>query len=460
LGESQQPKTLADRLEDETVEKLYLELSEQETKKPFDFYCLAVLSELVNPAPNETELNDTAPKHDSLRFLQWLLDGLKTHPDDIALFRLVYSFLDDRIDEQHLVDVLLNVSNVVPSDRFYYLTERLWERLLQATDFESFVESLERCENNLRDHRIDAKITFYVRIFRPALFKAPHTWIESINEFIEQNSSHLTDASEYELECTQRIQEYLQIREQFINGNSVRDLIDRTIRDFATLSMEASDQSVVACQNYLATHCYEVLDAFPVGERSINTQAMPAWFWITEEVRQRLDLYSAPPRLEPERVVKVVQRMMKEFDDTENRTAWELIGWVQNTMHLVIGTLMFAWPFPLMSLFLNGSEYYSISTLMGCASVLVYAGSLQKITTGKLIQRMKQTRIEKSYSKGGRAELARFFDATHYPYRLIVDVLEHILEGPQLWGHSITMCLYMPQDTGIWIYSNSLSYLK
>ncbi|MFT7639086.1 MAG: hypothetical protein ACI9G1_000813, partial [Pirellulaceae bacterium] len=205
--ESTHPKTFIKRLADEPVEQLYAELRARKYKTPYDFYCLAVLSDLVE--------NQTG---DSFHFLQWLLNGLRVHPHDQALFRLVYTYLGEKIRDDNLASVLLTVSNIVSSDRFYYLTERLWERLLGATNFDAFQQALERCENNLRDFRVDAKITFYVRILRRALFKAPQSWIDSVVSFIDQNTGHLTEDSEYELECTQRIQEYLVVRENFLNG--------------------------------------------------------------------------------------------------------------------------------------------------------------------------------------------------------------------------------------------------
>ncbi|MFT5525754.1 MAG: hypothetical protein ACI9HK_003724 [Pirellulaceae bacterium] len=106
-------------------------------------------------------------------------------------------------------------------------------------------------------------------------------------------------------------------------------------------------------------------------------------------------------------------------------------------------------------------NFYGVASVLGLASLLVYGRYLRESLIGSLILRMKQAKIERAYANGGRMELAIFFDSTHYPYRLIANIMEVLLERPPHdMGQSISMCLFMPQDLGIWIYSNALNYLK
>ena len=136
--------------------ELYEELERRESKSAYDYYALAVLADLCEPRERPA-------------FLQWILKGLRALPQEPGLCALLYEVLrqDDFGDENP--KVLLEISRLFPSDQFYYFTETLWSRLIKRDSAERFAEALHHCEANLRDHRIGAKVAFYVHILRAAL---------------------------------------------------------------------------------------------------------------------------------------------------------------------------------------------------------------------------------------------------------------------------------------------------
>ena len=443
-------RPIAERLADEPVSDLFQEVRDKQDKSAYDFYTLAVLSDVLAKPDDDN----------SLVFLQWLLTGLKAHPDSAALFRLVQVFIGKRVQPRDMGRVLLAVSKVVSSDRFYFLTERLWEKLLGHIPFGKFQPLLEKCEANLRDYRIHSKIAFYVHLLRRALFKAPPEWIQQVTNFIEQNHEHLSEDSEYELECTSRIQDYLSIRTVFLNGHPIRQMMDRTIRDYCTLESIQADQSVVMCQNYIAAHSTEMFEAFPLNDREEVSEILPAWFWVTEEVRQRLDL-AEQHELEPATVYNAIGNMMLEYDAGENHTGWQMIEWAHRLGHLAMGVACFATPFLILSMFMSSPGYILPSIVLGIAALIFYGVYLHRVTVSAMIDKMQEKKIESGYRDRGRAEIARFFNATHYPFRAVVDIMEAMLnKPPHDIGLSIYLCVFMPRDLGMWLYANSMSFQK
>ncbi len=113
------PKTLSERLETEAPAAIYQELSAQANKSPFDYYALAVLSDLVD-------------RRKPLRFAEWLLSGIKAHPDDGALWRLLHEYIRGPLPPGAEVKLLPIIAGLSRGDFFYPLTEPLWLALLRA----------------------------------------------------------------------------------------------------------------------------------------------------------------------------------------------------------------------------------------------------------------------------------------------------------------------------------------
>lgn len=128
-------RPLHQRVAEEPPEALYREFRNRQPKTPFDYYALAVLSDVVEDDP--------------LSFPRWLLQGLKEHPNEQGLFHLLREHFASDPPPGTVAELLKGVSQIVRGDRFYYLTERLWDRLLREVPFKTFRRTLEACEANL-----------------------------------------------------------------------------------------------------------------------------------------------------------------------------------------------------------------------------------------------------------------------------------------------------------------------
>ena len=211
------PASLQERLLNESPEVLYHEFKNKAVKSPYEFYLLAILSDLVEQ-PGTT-------------FPDWLLKGLQAYPHDPVLFELLREFFISAQYSENLSNLLEATAQVVRSDRFYYLTERSWDLLLRHSPFDEFRQTLDNCENCLLDHRTGHKIVFYMHILRPAIWKADQSWLrEAFNQInINHQKSHWVDE---ELDFLDLLFQYRMIRNQFLSGGSLRSFIDQAIIEY------------------------------------------------------------------------------------------------------------------------------------------------------------------------------------------------------------------------------------
>ena len=268
------PQELAARLRKESPVAVYQELSARSDKTPFDYYALAVLS-------------DTLPEFDPQRFLKWLLSGVRQFPDEPALVRMLYSYFRAELPAGSIRKILLVTARTVRDDRFYSLTEPLWDELLQSSPFEEFRRTLERCESELQDYRIEGRVAFFLHILKPALWKADPDWIEEAFGFVDEHLNHGSMMAEAEAEMLTALREYIDVRKKFLKGHPLRSQIDQAIQDYYLLPQPQNAHSFIECQLRMASNGGELLQAFPFTmtglEDSVSAMTQ-IWFWISFDV--------------------------------------------------------------------------------------------------------------------------------------------------------------------------------
>ncbi len=267
-------RELAERLRKESPVAVYQELSKRTDKTPFDYYALAVLS-------------DTLPEFDPQRFLKWLLSGVRQFPDEPALVRMLYSYFRAELPAGSIRKILLVTARTVRDDRFYSLTEPLWDELLRSSSFEEFRRTLERCESELQDYRIEGRVAFFLHILKPALWKADPEWIEEAFGFVDEHLDHGSIMAEAEAEMLTALREYIDVRKKFLKGHPLRNQIDQAIQDYCLLPQPQNTHSFIECQLQMASNGGELLQAFPFTmtglEDSVSAMTQ-IWFWISFDV--------------------------------------------------------------------------------------------------------------------------------------------------------------------------------
>ena len=300
--EPNQALSLVRRLESEEPSQLYEELERRESKSAYDYYALAVLADLGQPQERPG-------------FLQWILEGLTALPQEPALSALLYEMLRQNDFGDENPKVLLAISRLFPSDQFYYFTESLWRRLIRSDSAERFAATLDQCEANLRDHRIGAKVTFYVRILRTALWRASGPWIERSLAFLAENQDQISGELEYEMELNLQLDRYRRLAHLFVDGSPQREKIDRCIREFCTVDEQEAAERLVRTQLELAADSHALLSAVPFDEADYSA-AYEALRWIAHATNVRLGIDWAPP--DSSKLRDATMRFMREVDSLDD----------------------------------------------------------------------------------------------------------------------------------------------
>lgn len=447
------PPALFERLASESPAALYEELSRRADKSAYDYYALALLADVTVP-------------DDPLQFLKWLLAGLKAHPHEPALFLLLQEYFRTPLPAKLVPKLLAAVSTALTDDRFYFLTERLWDRLLRETPFDVFRRTLARCEANLLDYRIEGKLAFYMHILQPALWKADDAWLDAAFSFIEEHYEEIPEHLEYELEITFLLRDYRGMQDEFLDGDPVRAAIDRTLRGYCVLDQQEFDRLFLECQLILAGDGDAVLDAFPVDSGDYNPLYAP-WSWISQEVAARVGDDSLPP--EPETAVKKVFRLLRRIDDDTSRSLGghmlSYLGLVYYGLVLLCCGLIAAAPFVLHSLVSDNSP--------GAALALVYVALILAGIAGFWVWVKDRTLVpflgrvswwlgRRRYRRAWRREMLDFLKTTHYPAEDVMTIAERIAESPA--GNDLQyvtwLAAFVQRDYGLAFYSTAQRFLK
>lgn len=265
--------TLKERLTTEPPENLYHELVTKADKSPYEFYLIALLSDLVADAERT--------------FPNWLLEGLKAYSNDPVLFELLREYLAQDEISENLAGLLTAISQVVRSDRFYYLTEKGWDKLLPTVSFKLFRNTLAECEANLLNFGEDHKLVFYLHILRPAILKADFDWIEEVFSIIGL-PGEVPYWVEAELDFLEHLIHYRQIRGRFLSGGQSCTVIDQAIIAYFQKGEPEGTKRFLELQMALVETPEEILSEFHSITEELAVVCV-IWNQISEEILMGLD---------------------------------------------------------------------------------------------------------------------------------------------------------------------------
>lgn len=271
---------LHERIKSGNVSEIYRELKDKPGKSPYEFYALAVISDAVD-------------RQGGKQFIRWILEGLTAHPNEVGLSRLLHAYCNGPVETEHCPELLLACSRVVREELFFPLTEPLWRQLLRSQKFSEFRTTLEQCEANLKGIHIDNRLAFYLQILKPAIWVADLEWIRASYQFVEQNFDRIPKFLDYDLEILSRLRAYSEIREQFVQGNEMRQALDRAMRDYFSEDQLTGDQSVLACQVQMAQDSSQLAGAFADFGNPMYSAFFAVWIWVSYDVGER---HVEPPK--------------------------------------------------------------------------------------------------------------------------------------------------------------------
>jgi hypothetical protein len=443
-----QALSLVGRLESEEPGQLYVELEQRESKSAYDYYALAVLADLGQPRERPG-------------FLHWILEGLTALPQEPALSALLYEMLRQNDFGDENPEVLLAVSRLFPSDQFYYFTESLWGRWIKRDSAQRFAAALDQCEANLRDHRIGAKVPFYVHILRTALWRASGPWIERSLAFLTENHDQIHGELEYEMELNLQLDRYRRSAHLFVDGSPQREKIDRCIREFCTVDEREASERLVRTQLELVADSRALLSAVPFDQADYSA-AYDALRWISHSTDVRLGIDWAPPDFNKLRDATI--QFMREVDSQDDRNAWQLLESVKAVFELcaicflviiVVLLSMLVQSAVAKWLWFKREPYDAILLIVEViATVIFYVAVVRKKTTNRWFDRWKERIARRKYQRRWRYQALRFLQKTQYPLEDVRTTVTAVLQqNPGVFKASTWLPGFLARDFGLAFYA-------
>lgn len=262
------------RIRQEPLANVYRQLAEKQHKLPYDFYALAVMSDVVH-------------RKDGQQFLRWILQGLAEHRHDRALLSLLYEYLRGPLAINIVPNLLVAVSKTIRTDGYYPLTESLWHRLLRERPFAEFRKTLEACEANLRAVGIDARLAFTVEILKAAIWVADAEWINLAFALIEENFERVAYHLQNDLDLLDFLRRYIAGRPPLEQASPLRREIDDALREFFSGDQTTRDRKVLQCQVRMAADPQATLAAFPLNAEEDYSNFYLLWSYVSGDVAER-----------------------------------------------------------------------------------------------------------------------------------------------------------------------------
>ncbi len=449
--EPNQALSLVRRLEHEDPAQLYEELERRESKSVHDHYALAVLADLGQP-------------RERLGFLQWILEGLRAFPQEPGLSALLYEMLrlDDFGDENP--KVLLEISQLFPSDQFYYFTESLWSRLIKRDSAARFVEALDHCEANLRDHRIGAKVAFYVHILRAAIWRASDPWIERTLAFLDENQDQISGELEYEMELSLQLDRYRRSAHSFVDGSPQREKIDRCIREFCTIDEQEAAERLVRTQLELVADSHALLGALPFDQADYSA-TYDTLRWVSHATNVRLGIDWAPPDFNKLRDATI--RFMREVDSLDNPSAWQLFVILKGVFD--VGAIFLLAVMVVMTVTLiqvaaadwlpfepriSDAIFNATLVVVVLAAIIFYIAVVRTRTTNRWFDRWKKRIARRKYRRHWRYQALRFVQETQYPLEDVRNTVAAVVQqNPDVFTASSWLPEFLARDFGLAFYA-------
>jgi hypothetical protein len=448
----QQPKktpSLQELLTQQPLAEVYQQLAKKPDKRPFDYYALAVMSDIV--------------EKEKLHFANWILKGLTACPGDRGLMSLLYEYLRGPVPEAVMGGMLIATSKAVPNDRFYAMTESLWQRFLRAKSFREFRTTLDKCEANLRDVNIDCRLAFSIEILKSAIWSADLEWIEQIMLLIDENFERIPYHVQYDIDILQMLKRYIDQRSKFLAGHPMRQTIDKALRVYFMEDQAEGDREIIACQVEIAADPAVVLAAFPVNSDEDYSNLYILWNYAVADVAER-NLLEPPPQPDLNAWISrgraLYERIERNINTSKAGALLKTASWGYGisvgifyffcilliTMLLLVSTIDVESPWVTVVILVTsiGGGWFLARWIVNrfvAPRWLQYAGR----------------QVTRCYQETSRIELADFMQRSQFGYQQ----LKHLLFNCNITGLNTAQSTadHFQQDYGLGIYSMSLPFV-
>ena len=415
-----------ERVRHEPLGQLIDELRGLPHKTAFDFYLLAILT-------------DVAPLCDNMTLVHALLDGLQKYPDDAGLRNILRQLFCEPVLGQDLPGLLLAVAKRVSDGRFYSLTEPLWHQLLSTASFGVFSAALKACESHLKDCENYGKTAFWLKLIKRAVWKADQSWLtEAINRLEAEDDSG-TRHFDLGLEIVKSLQAYAKSRADFLDGDPVRRDLDQVLQDYCILEESAAEQSFVTFQIRVASGNYDLAATLTHADASCEA-AFLAWDWVSMDMGERLGKTARElPVIQLRRLILATKerlqlRLSQSRASLEGRVAF--LKKLRVRTRTVSVFLIFAGAPALLSVPIVGpslaSEYWFQVASFACVLAGIAAYQIDAAWINPKVESIDQKFVERRYEMIFRKELQLIIREWFLGHRDLKAILEALVETPSL----------------------------
>ncbi len=438
------------RVQQEPLPEIYQSLSKKDNKTAYDYYALAVMSDLVH-------------RQEKLRFARWILAGIKALPNEHGLYSLLSEYFRSPIPSETIPELLIACSEVVVSDRFFALTESLWLRMLREWSFQDFRATLEKCETQLQGISIDGRLAFSIEILKTAIWNADREWIDKTMSLIDENFERIPYHVEHDVDLLEMLKRYIDCRKDFIQKHPLRQKIDSAIQVYFSEDQQTGDLAVLEAQIAIAQNPDTLVEAFPYTNEEEHNSLFTVWSVISEDVAER---NIAPPEKEQDASIWAsrVHALLCRIDDVTNSSLKGVRWTVTKAVYLV--SVMITYLLGVMALGFSlinlTSAIESMNAILVITVVSISAGlwAMHWVHTRVLFvywDRYCKKKFAHFYCTLWRQEILDFLERSHLDYFELRDLF---------FGRDITGLTYanaavghFQQDYALIFYSTARQFI-
>jgi hypothetical protein len=294
-------RALLAQIERHGLRRAYELLISKQPKEAEDYHHLAVLADL-QPEPGGEGRRG---------FLDWILAGLRDHPDDEGLTGLLAALCRDGLPDEELSAGLERIAATLSPSRFYALSGPLWLAFLRTRPFKELRDQWERCElatrrRGLSDVAAPERLRLLVRLLRAAAWRADEAWLRETSEFLSRHHTRIPDEAQAELDFVELIRDYLTLRSRQLDQSEARARLDRILRAYCELPESPFDQVLFHELTALRQEGWSLLETFPPGDPT-GGLAVSALEWASGEAEARR--LHAPPTISESQLVGSLRRL-------------------------------------------------------------------------------------------------------------------------------------------------------
>ena len=415
-----------------TPREAYDRLRCQSHHSPSEYYQLALLADLASEA--EPEL-----------FARWLVRGIRQHPHDPMLRRLLYEYCNhpnERAQAQQLVGIL--AEETLDFQTYAWVTEPLWQRLAQELDVVEFEQLFERMLDQSSLGYPRAAVHLRTAVLRAHILRGSEKWVTRHYHWVQENFFHASSALEEDLHIIDLLFDYRKVRSEYLNGPPPNREVDELILLWTGADRYQIDFEFLRWQAATRQDPDRLFAAYDLEQPTHHASAMELLRYLIVEVRSRIP-YARPAG---DMIGITTQSLARDMNQRCTKafsyySITELKNLAAQGSSFII--LIALWIIP--TFVLESAQTKTLWIIAGLATLLwlLVVRPLVENITLRQVEKFKK----RSYQKVYRPEVARLITQTHYPLPAIVECLAHYTENKTLQE----MAMLLEHDQALELYS-------